>query len=164
MKKTKVFALVLVALLTFGFFACKKPSEETKPKTGSEPTAAPEYDLTGAVSYLKNMYQNFEGKETPADFEVTSQVLIKGSKFTVEWSVKLPEGSADVVVKAGETSTVIDVNEKAEDTVEYTLTAKITDPGKNSAEISFKMTLPKYNMMRLTIWQLKKMLLSLSLV
>ena len=147
MKKTKVLALVLIALLTFGFFACKNTSEPTKQKTGSEPTAAPEYDLTGAVSYLKNMYQNLEGKETPADFDVTSQVLIKGNKFTVEWSIKLPEGSTDVVVKSGETTTTIDVNEKAEDKVEYTLTAKITAPDKNSAEISFKLTLPKYNMM-----------------
>ena len=58
MKKLKVFALILVAFLTFGFMACGDNNESTKegtkePSKVTEPTV--EYDLVGAVNYLKNI-------------------------------------------------------------------------------------------------------------
>ena len=162
MKKLKVFALILVAVLTLGFFACKKdepkqPTEETPAKTQEKTpsevtpvnptTPAPTYDMTGAVNYLKNMYFNLEGSETPGDFEVIAQLLVKGDKFTIEWSVELPEESEDVVVVPEETKAKIDVNEKAASNVSYVLVAKITAPDKSTAELKFNLTLPKYNLM-----------------
>ena len=60
---------------------------------------------------------------------------------------ELPEGNDDVKVVAGDTKTTIDVNEKASETVSYVLVATITAPDKNTADLKFNLTLPKYALM-----------------
>ena len=141
----------MIAFLVFGFVACSNKEESQNPepeKSAATEPATPEYDLSGAVNYVKNMYFSMQDSETPGDFEVISQVLVKGEKFVIAWSVTLPEGSNDVVVKEGaEGKAIIDVNEKASDNINYTLTAKVTAPDGNSSELSWNLKLPKYALM-----------------
>ena len=97
-------------------------------------------ELKDGVSFLKQLYEK-AAVETGADFVRVG----KAAKCTVTWTVTVTSGNAeDVKIVANEDgSYTIDVNEKAESDVEYTLTATVTY-GEESTTLSFNHKLPKF--------------------
>lgn len=102
------------------------------------------YDLTKASAYVKNTHNNYFKEATPSDYEVDSVVTIAGVKYDVTWSVNVDEAQVKVVQGSGATKTVIDVNEKTDADIVYTLTATITAGDGTTAKVEFSHTVPEY--------------------
>ncbi len=95
-----------------------------------------------AKSYVFSMYN--EGRAataTASDYTVVAVVTINGVTYKVDWSVD-SDGVTLVPAEDGETVTV-DVNEKTETQIDYTLTATVTD-GTASASTSFAHYVPAF--------------------
>ena len=125
----KLIALILAAVLCLGVLAgCEKAPE------------APVVDaLANAKSYLFTMYKDLAPK-TMRDFDLVGVVNIGGVSYTVEWTTNVSEDLVKVV--AGENKVTIDVNEKPEEDVQYTLTATVKDAEGKSASTSFNFYIP----------------------
>ena len=125
----KLIALILAAVLCLGVLAgCEKAPE------------APVVDaLANAKSYLFTMYKDLAPK-TMRDFDLVGVVNIGGVSYTVEWTTNVSEDLVKVV--AGENKVTIDVNEKPEEDVQYTLTATVKDAEGKSASTSFNFFIP----------------------
>ena len=125
----KLIALILAAVLCLGVLAgCEKAPE------------APVVDaLANAKSYLFTMYKDLAPK-TMRDFDLVGVVNIGGVSYTVEWTTNVSEDLVKVV--AGENKVTIDVNEKPEEDVQYTLTATVKDAEGKTASTSFKFYIP----------------------
>ena len=116
----KIIAYLLVALMCVsGLAACgnNKVSEE----------------LQAAVDYIYAMYKN-EGAVTAADFERTTQVMIAGVAYPVEWTVDTDK----VTVTVDGNVAKIDVDEKSPEELNYTLTATVKDADGKTAKKEFK--------------------------
>ena len=125
----KLIALILAVVLCLGALAgCEKAPE------------APAVDaLANAKSYLFTMYKDLAGK-TLRDFDLVSVVNIGGVSYKVEWTTDVSEDLVKVV--PGDTKVTIDINEKPEEEVQYTLTATVKDAEGKTASTSFKFYIP----------------------
>ncbi len=97
--------------------------------------------LVAAGDYLFNLYKN-DATVTPSDFEVAGRVMVDGVLYTVDWTVD----SEEVTIKASEKDGfyLVDINEKTEAEVAYTLTASIKNEAGKSVEKTFARTIPAY--------------------
>lgn len=124
----KFLTLLLVALLACSMLVACGETEVV-------------YDLVGAADYVDGLYRD-ELSVTAVDFSVVSQVIVAGVTYQIDWSVdsdKVTVGEpADGVV-------VIGVDEKSPEEVSYKLTASVKDGNGNSENVTFKLTVPKYD-------------------
>ncbi len=134
-----VCVLVLIMCLT-AFVACDK-------NKGDQGQTDPLQGLNKARDYVKQLYIN-NNEETAADYTVVSKVKIDGVTYPVSWTVTIKtEGASvdDVKVVAGESNVTIDVIDMADNDIEYTLTATVTDANGNTATVDFKRKVPKFH-------------------
>jgi len=98
--------------------------------------------ITSAGDYLYSLYKD-EAEMTPSDYDVVGRVMVGEAAYTVEWTVDVTEG---VTVKASEKDGffTIDVNEKTESEIAYTLTATVKDESGNSVQKTFTRKVPAY--------------------
>lgn len=130
-----VCVLVLIMCL-MAFVACDKDKDGGQTDNG----------LVKARDYVKQLYIN-DNKETAADYTVVSKVNIGGVVYSVSWTVEIKtEGASvdDVKVVPGTDSFTIDVIDMAESSIDYTLTATVTDANGNTETVSFERTVPKF--------------------
>ena len=129
-----VCVLVLIMCL-MAFVACDKDKGE-QPNNG----------LASARDYVKQLYIN-KNTETAADYTVVSKVNIGGVFYSVSWTVTIKtEGASvdSVKVVPGTDSVTIDVIDMAENDIEYTLTATVSDANGNTETVSFDRKVPKF--------------------
>ena len=128
----KLIALVLAVVLCLGALAgCNNNTPEaTQPKVNA---------LDNAKAYLFTMYKDLAGK-TLRDFDLVSVVNIGGVSYAVEWTANVSEDLVKVV--PGENKVTIDINEKPEEEVKYTLTATVKDAEGKTASTSFNFYIP----------------------
>ena len=141
----KLLSLILVTMLCVCALASCAVVDTVKGwlGIGEDPGEVIEYNLPGAVEYLRTMYINGE-TVTPNDYELVAQVMIKAVKYTVDWSVD----NDKVKLTKGETSWTVDVDNFAEEAHDYTLTATITaGDGTKDSSLTFKRTVPKYEVL-----------------
>ena len=125
----KLIALILAAVLCLGALAgCEKAPE------------APVVDaLANAKAYLFTMYKDLAPK-TMRDFDLVSVVNIGGVSYDVEWTANVSEDLVKVV--PGDKKVTIDLNEKPEEEVQYTLTATVKNAEGKTASTSFNFYIP----------------------
>ena len=135
----KIFSIVLLVALCLSLFAgCGK--------TGQEAVS----NLPNARALVFNTYKPASKDEIPAkssDFEVMTSVLVDGENFPVEWVVEVTAGDKDAVKIVDGSSAaykLVDVTEKPETEVQFTLTATIKDSNGNSESVSFKYMTPAF--------------------
>ncbi len=132
MKKTKILVFVLlVALCLSCFAACNKTPKE----------------LVDAREYLYDMYKEFDGKATPADFNRVGAVMISGTKYPIEWTVEVKtEGQSESVkvVKNEDGTVTVDVDEKAAVEISYDLVATISNAKGKTITVTFHHTVPQW--------------------
>lgn len=122
----KIIAYLLIALMCVsGLAACGKEKVNE--------------DLQAAVDYVYAMYKD-QSKVTANDFERTTQVMIGTEAYIVEWSTD----NEAVKVTVKDKIATIDVDEKSEKEVKYTLTATVKDADGNKATKDFKYTVPAF--------------------
>ena len=97
--------------------------------------------LTDAGEYLYSLYKD-DAVETPSDFDVVGKVMIDGVAYTVTWTADAEGITIKDSEKAG--FVTIDVNEKTETAINYTLTATIANEKGKSVEKTFSRTVPAY--------------------
>ncbi len=126
----KILSYVLIgAMCIASLTACGK-----KKDTGSS--------VEDARAFLWEMYKSTDGTASASDYELTSIITIAMTdKYTVEWTV---DDTENVKIIPGETTTKIDVNEKASSEVTYTLTATVKDAKGKTATQQIKRTIPAY--------------------
>lgn len=90
-------------------------------------------DLQAAADYVYAMYKDASRTAT-RDYERTTQVMIGGVAYTVEWST---DNDAVKVVN-GDGVATIDVDEKSAEEITYTLIATVKDADGNSVTKEFK--------------------------
>ena len=136
----KLLALLLTAALLCSMLAaCGTKTEE-----GAETTASTDanvtYDLEGAAAYVQSLYKE-DLTVTAVDFNVVSQVMIAGVTYQIDWSV-----DTDKVTVGAPTNGIVtvDVNEKSPEEVSYKLTATIKAGNGSTKKVTFKLTVPKY--------------------
>ena len=142
MKKLLLLLLALVLCLT-ALVACgDKPSDQPSDQPGDKPSDQPVYNLDAASTYLFNLYKD-KGPITASDFDVTAKLQVAGISYDVEW--KATEGVT--IVKKDENTYTVDLNEKATEAYEYTLTATIKAGDGTTKDREFKFSVPKYEVM-----------------
>ena len=141
MKKfTKFFMFLLVAVLGLFAFACDKDTKkqddggETKPEIPAE--------LKTAIDYVDALYRDKAGVTT-SDWTV----IAKSTGLDVVWTVTVTQGQAsDVVLTLNDEGTqyTIDVNEKTEAEIKYTLKATITNADGKSVTKEYTFSVPAF--------------------
>ena len=126
--KKLILLLILAFACVFGLTACDEEAKELSP------------ELKAGQSIVKQLYEKASA-ETPSDYIVVGSA----AKCTVTWSVNVKEGNPeDVKVVVNEDGTVkIDVNEKADSDVHYTLTATISYNNETTT-LSYERKVPKF--------------------
>ena len=132
----KLLALLLAALLVCSAFVACSPATTEEETTEATVT----YDVAGAAAYVDALYGDATSI-TAVDYELVAQVIVGGVTYTVEWSVD----SDKVTVGApANGKVVIGVDEKSAEEVKYTLTATVKAADGTSETVSFKRTVPMY--------------------
>ena len=122
MKRILACLLLLVFCLS-AFAACGTEPVETKD------------NFTLAKEYLATMYKGKGGKVV-MDYDLVGVIAIGETSYAIEWTVDVTSGKAeDVAIIKNDKAVTIDVNEKPEEELNYTLTATITE-GENTFAIS----------------------------
>lgn len=124
----KLLALVLAMLMCFSFLAaCGKKN------------AGNNEALTKAVTYLHNLYKD-GAKETPVDYDVVGKIVIDGATFTVTWATN----NANIPVKESATAGfyTIDVPDKTDAEIPYTITATVKDAKGNTDTKTYERVVP----------------------
>ncbi|MBQ8529356.1 MAG: OB-fold nucleic acid binding domain-containing protein [Clostridia bacterium] len=148
MKKLLVLLLALV-MCVVGLTACFTNTPPAEDEGGEI-----EYKLDKAVAYVRSLYLGEEVKEEGsdvgiitkyADFKRVSSVPIAGVMYEVVWTVsETDETKVKVIQGSGTTETVIDVDEKTQEDIEFTLTATVKAGDGTSETITFNVLIPKY--------------------
>ena len=131
MKKIISIALLLALCLSL-FAGCNKQTTEEASSL-----------LPDAVAYLKNMYQTVGKDEVMVlnlDKDILSSVSIDGTKFNVEWSIKVNEGASDSIKIIGSKKAnhvTIDIPDQAETDILFTATATVKDGNGKTESVSF---------------------------
>ena len=138
MKKfTKFLLVILIFALAFAVVGCKKKNKPVDPDPTPVEDETPKA-LKDAIDYVYALYKDKDAT-TPSDWAVVA----KSNSLDVQWTVTVTKGQAsDVVLTLNEAGTqyTVDVNDKSETEIEYTLKATITVEGKTlSKEFSFKV-------------------------
>lgn len=128
MKKFLAYLLVAMMLVS-SFAACGNGN------AGNEETS----HLKKAADYIYAMYKD-KGTTTAQDFERTAQVMIGTTKYAVEWTT---DNDAVKVTTNGTVAT-IDVAERSEAEIKYTLTATVKDADGKTESVTFNYTVPKW--------------------
>jgi len=97
--------------------------------------------LAAAGDYLFSLYKD-EAETTASDFDVVGQVMIEGVAYPVEWTVDTENVTIKDSDKAG--FKTVDVNEKTEVEVSYTLTATVKNEDGQSVVKTFARKIPAY--------------------
>ena len=126
----KFLAYLLVALMFVSSFAACGNNN-----AGNEETS----HLKKAADYIYAMYKD-KGTSTAKDFERTAQVIIGTTKYAVEWTTD----NEAVKVTTNGTVATIDVAERSETEIKYTLTATVKDADGKTESVSFNYTVPKW--------------------
>jgi len=142
--KKLLFAL-LIAVMCFGcLVAC---NNENNDGGQDDPQQQLSSDLTKAKGGWVTKYQKALDPENPskvgADFTMPTSVKGGTTTYTVTWKI---EGTDDSYVKFGEPgegTVSIDVNDKSDKDVNFTLVATITD-GTETTTMTFYYTLAKF--------------------
>ena len=101
---------------------------------GTEPVETKD-NFTLAKEYLATMYKGKGGKVV-MDYDLVGLIAIGETTYNLDWTVNVTAGNPeDVTIVKNEKSVTIDVNEKPEEELQYTLTATIKD-GENTYSIS----------------------------
>ncbi len=107
-------------------------------------------NLERAKALVFNAYKPAKKDEVPvksADFEVMTSVLVDGETFPVSWTVEVTAGPADAVQIVDGSSDAfkkVDLTEKPDEEVLFTLTATLSDSEGNTASVSFNFKTLKY--------------------
>ena len=135
----KILSIVLLLSLCLGLLAgCGQSGNEAV------------NNLPNAKALVFNTYKPASKDEIPAkstDFEVMTSVLVDGENFPVEWAVEVTSGDKDAVKIVDGSSAAykkVDLTEKPEAEVQFTLTATIKDAKGNSETVSFKYMTPAF--------------------
>ena len=135
----KILSIVLLLSLCLGLLAgCGQSNSEAV------------NNLPNAKALVFNTYKPASKDEIPVkstDFEVMTSVLVDGENFPVEWAVEVTSGDKDAVKIVDGSSAAykkVDVTEKPESEVQFTLTATIKDTKGNSETVSFKYMTPAF--------------------
>ena len=141
MKKfTKFFMFLLVAVLGLFAFACDKDTK--KPDDGGETKPEIPAELKTAIDYVDALYRDKAGVTT-SDWTV----IAKSTGLDVVWTVTVTQGQAsDVVLTLNDEGTqyTIDVNEKTEAEIKYTLKATITNADGKSVTKEYTFSVPAF--------------------
>ena len=101
---------------------------------GTEPVETKD-NFTLAKEYLATMYKGKGGKVV-MDYDLVGLIAIGETTYNLDWTVNVTAGNPeDVTIVKNEKSVTIDVNEKPEEELKYTLTATIAE-GENTYSIS----------------------------
>ena len=135
MKKLISIFMCLVLCLSV-FAACGKQ------EGGEEQGGTSGDDLKLAGDYLFSLYKD-DSEATPADFDVVGRVMVDGVAYAVEWTVDVNEG---VIIKTSEKNGffTVDVDEKTETEITYTLTATVKSESGETVQKTFKRKVPAY--------------------
>lgn len=135
----KLIAYILLVTLCLGLFAgCAEKPAETTPTENS--------DLSNARAYIFNMYKGSGSKDEAQvltkDFEVVSAVPVGGVSYSITWTVEVTAGAAEdvAIVDGNNGAKKVDINEKPEEQLDFTLTATVSDAAGNKESVSFKYT------------------------
>lgn len=132
----KILALVLAMILCLSVFTACNTNE---PSTNDS-----QYNVESAKAYVKSMYKDYlvAGTLTPADFKMATQVLLDGVAYTIAWTTNTDK--VTVTEDADAKEATVNVDEKASEALEYTLTGTISAPDGTTATLAFKLGVPKY--------------------
>ena len=130
----KLIALFMCLTLCLSMFAACGKQEDDVAEQGD--------DLAFAGDYLFSLYKD-DSEQTPSDFDVVGRVMVDGVAYAVEWAVDVTDG---VTIKASEKNGffTIDVNEKTETEITYTLTATIKSESGETVQKTFTRKVPAY--------------------
>lgn len=130
--KKLIAALLLLVLAFTCFVAC-----------GDETTVT----LDDAKTYLQNMLNADDGKETPRDYNVVAKVIIKDGDKDVVFNVTWTTDNDKIQVTESDKASYwkIDVPESNDTAFSYKITATIKDADGESVQISFNRKLPVYD-------------------
>ena len=148
----KLFVCLLILIVCFaGLVACGDETETTAPETSSTapvsssaPTSGDEPAKSGledAKAYLEALYKE-SGESTPVDYELIGALRVDGVSYTLEWSVG--EVTGVTVTRKDATTVLIDVIDRTDVDIPYTLTATITDADGKSIKVDFTKKVPKF--------------------
>jgi len=99
-------------------------------------------DLESAGDYLFSLYKD-DPEMTPSDFDVVGKVMVNDVAYQVTWTVDVADGiSIKESDKAG--FITIDVNEKTDAEIAYTLTATVADASGKTVTKTFSRKVPAY--------------------
>lgn len=128
--KKLISMILLLAMCVTMFASCKKEDA----------------GLIEAADYLFALYSK-DAKVTAADYNVVSAVKVGDTTYTVEWSTNVD--SIKVVPSDKPGMVTIDVFEKTQEVITYTLTATIKNAKGESIVKTFEREVPKYDV---TTW------------
>ena len=124
----KIIALLLVAAMCVTGLAACNGNKQVDDK------------LDRAIENIDALYKKELGFKTTSDYSVVSQVRIDGTVFKITWTTD----REDITVVERDNDTLIDINEKTDTEIAYTLTATVSDENGNTKSVSFKYTIPVY--------------------
>ena len=133
----KLIALFMCLTLCLSMFAACGKQEG-----GEEQGTNAADNLVSAGAYLFSLYKD-DAELTPSDYDVVGRVMVDGVAYTVEWTVNVTDG---VVIKESEKSGffTVDINEKSETEIAYTLTATIKSENGETVQKNFSRKVPAY--------------------
>ena len=144
----KIISIILLLSLCLGLFAaCGENPTEPSTNAPTEPPVV--NNLPNARTILFNTYKpaSKDGVTVKAaSFEVINSVLVAGESYPVEWSVEVTSGAQDSIklVAGSAGNTKVEVPEKPEVAVEFTLTGTLKDTNGNTESVSFKYIVPEF--------------------
>ncbi len=130
----RIIAFLLALTLCCGLMAACAPADNT------DGTAAGA-TIEDAAEYLVSCYRGDEGKKTAASYSLMGQLLLKGTKFEVTWTVD----NAAITLEAADGKCNVKLPSKNDTEVTYTLTATIKDAAGKTVSKTFKRVLPVYD-------------------
>ncbi len=127
--------LTVIALIISILASCKsEPTEE-----GNGQSAENIEKLEAAICYLENEYGD-EATETPENFNVPASLEIDSAKYTVTWNTSDERITVSEDATSGYYTVVIP--ETVHESIDYTLTATVSDSYGNKMQVSFERTVP----------------------
>ncbi len=130
----RIIAFLLALTLCCGLMAACAPAENTDGTTAGA-------TIEDAAEYLVSCYRSDEGKKYSADYTLMGQLLVKGTKFEVTWTVD----REDITFETVDGKCTVKLPSKNETEAEYTLTATIKDADGKTVSKTFKRILPVYD-------------------
>lgn len=130
--KKLISMILLVAMCVTMFASCKKEDA----------------GLAEAAEYLFALYSK-DAKVTAADYNVVGAVKVGDTTYTVEWSVNVSEDKVKIAPSDKAGMVTVDVFEKTQEVITYTLTATIKNAKGDSIVKTFEREVPIYDV---TTW------------